>query len=112
MLLLALSGKLDGPLPPKSGKDIQCFLLGLVGFYRTYVKGFASIAAPLIAAQTTKPFVWTAACQSAFIILRGMASEEPYLRSPVRAGHENYVPLVVITDASDVAIGTVLSKKA
>ena len=83
MLPLALNGKLNGILPPKSGKDIQCFL-GLVGFYRTYVKDFAKIAAPLMEAQTAKPFVWTAACQNAFLILRGVASEEPYLRSPVR----------------------------
>ena len=89
MLPLALSGKLDALLPPKSSKDIQCFL-GLVGFYRTYIKGFATIAAPLIAAQTTKPFVWTSECQSAFLKLRSIASEEPYLRSPVRPGHVNY----------------------
>ena len=34
MLPLALSGKLDKLLPPKSGKDIQHFL-GLVGFTAT-----------------------------------------------------------------------------
>ena len=111
MLPLALSGKLDALLPPKSGKEIQCFL-GLVGFYRVYVKGFASIAAPLIEAQTAKPFVWNAACQNAFNILRSIASKEPYLPFPVRPGHENYVPPVVTTDASDTAIGAVLSQKA
>ena len=91
MLPLALNGKLNGILPLKSGKDIQCFL-GLMGFYRTYVKDFAKVAAPLMEAQTEKPFVWSAA-QNAFLILRGIASEEPYLRSPVRPGHENYIPL-------------------
>ena len=111
MLPLALNGKLDALLPPKSGKDIQCFL-GLVGFYRNFVKGFASIAAPLIAAQTSKPFVWTAACQEAFVTLRGIASKEPYLRAPVSPGHENYIALVVTADASDMAIGAVLSQQA
>ena len=86
--------------------------MGLVGFYRTYVKDFAKIAAPLIAAQFTKPFVWTSECQSAFIKLRSIASEEPYLRAPVRPGHVNYIPLVVTSDASDLAIGAVLSQKA
>ena len=41
-----------------------------------------------------------------------MASEDPYLRAPVVPGHENYVALVVTADASDVAIGAVLSQKA
>ena len=62
MLPLALSGKLDALQPPRSSKDIQRFL-GLVGFYRTYVRGFATIASPLIEAQTNKLFVWTAECQ-------------------------------------------------
>jgi RNase H-like domain found in reverse transcriptase len=34
------------------------------------------------------------------------------LRSPVGQGHENYVPLVVTADASNTAIGAVLSQKA
>ena len=111
MLPLALSGKLDALQPPTSSKDIQRFL-GLVGFYRTYVRGFASIAAPLIEAQTNKLFVWTAECQQSFNTLRKLASEDPYLRAPVGPGHVNYVALVVTADASDVAIGAVLSQKA
>ena len=64
------------------------------------------IAAPLIEAQLAKPFVWTEACQKVLLVLRSMASEEPCLRAPVGQDHENYVPLVVTTDASDTAIAS------
>jgi RNase H-like domain found in reverse transcriptase len=84
----------------------------LVAFYRNFAKDFALIAAPLTAAQGAKPLVWTEDCQKAWITLRNIASEEPYLRSPVGQGHDNYVPLGVTADASNIAIGAVLSQQA
>jgi hypothetical protein len=47
--------------PPKNVTEIRSFL-GLVGYYRRFVQGFSSIAAPMTKLlQNSSPFVWTEA---------------------------------------------------
>ena len=48
--------------PPRKVREVRSFL-GLAGYYRRFMKGFSSIARPMI--QLTHkdvPFVWTEAC--------------------------------------------------
>ena len=54
----------DFPNPTdKTGKRL---LLGLVGYYRSFIKGFSAIAAPLISlTNKDTPFRWTEACEKA-----------------------------------------------
>lgn len=43
---------------PKSVEDVRSFV-GLVGFYRAFIRGFASLARPLInLLKKGEPFVW------------------------------------------------------
>ena len=43
---------------PKSTKALRSFL-GLVGFYRRFIKHYATISAPLMKVTTIDPFKWT-----------------------------------------------------
>ena len=52
--------------PPKTATEVRSFL-GLAGYYRRYVKGFASIATPLHAlTRRDVLFHWSEDCQAAF----------------------------------------------
>jgi hypothetical protein len=60
-------------------KDVQSFL-GFANFYRRFIKGFSTLAQPLIA-LTCKgtPFVWTMAAQNSFEALKQAFSTAPVL---------------------------------
>ena len=52
--------------PPKTPTEARSFL-GIAGYYRRYVKGFAAIAAPLHALTRKEAvFHWSEDCQAAF----------------------------------------------
>ena len=80
-------------------------LLGLFSFYRTYIKGFSSIAAPLIHLTKDVPFVWTEECQHAMEVLKERITSAPILSFP-----DFSRPFVLTTDASATAVGAVLSQ--
>ena len=92
--------------PPSTMKEVQAFL-GLVGYYRKFIKGFAEIAGPLH--KLTKkdtPFQWNAEQNEAFLLLRTALLHPPILAYP------NYErPYVLETDASAFAVGFVLSQE-
>lgn len=90
---------------PHSAKAL-CSFLGLARFYRRFIKGYATIAAPLVAATTTKPFQWTAPAQLAFKHLKQALSEAPVLTLP-----DFQLPFTVETDASSIGMGVVLSQR-
>jgi len=90
---------------PTSVKEVRSFL-GLTGYYRRFVKGYATIAAPLH--QLTKKdstFVWTPETQTAFETLRDALTTPPVLAMPTDEGE-----FILDTDASDKSIGSVLSQ--
>jgi hypothetical protein len=98
-------GKVQEAARPTTKKEVRSFL-GLVGFYRTYIPNFATIAEPLTA--LTKKFKpnhveWTEKEDEAFIALKGALEKEPILKLPDPAK-----PYIVRTDASDVGIGAIL----
>ena len=90
---------------PQRRKNIKQFL-GLVGYYRRFISDFAKISKPLT--QLLKKdisFLWGPEQQKAFETLRDKLCSEPLLQYP-----DFNKPFVVTTDASDFALGAVLSQ--
>ena len=78
--------------------------LGLVGYYRCFVKGFSIIAAPLTKLLWKHvEYKWTEACQSSFEELKAKLTTAPVLASPSGTGG-----FVVYSDASYQGLGCVL----
>lgn len=90
---------------PKNTKDIKSFL-GLVGYYRKFIQNFSKMAKPLTELlKQGQPFIWTDLCQEAFIFFKDVLTKEPLLQHP-----DFNKPFVITTDASNIAIGAVLSQ--
>ena len=91
---------------PKNAKQVKSFL-GLASYYRRFVKRFAEIARPLhkICEKNAK-FLWTSECKDAFDELK-----EALTTSPVLAYPKPDLPFVLDTDASNYALGAVLSQQ-
>ena len=97
----------DFPLP--INKKGLCSFLGLVGYYRNYIRDCSAIAQPLTdLLQKSKPnqIVWTDNEVTAFKALKNAMIHAPVLRNP-----DFHRPFILQTDASDFAIGAVLSQK-
>ena len=91
--------------PPTNQKEVRAFL-GLTGYYRAYVPDYGGIAEPLVRLTDAKAsFKWTEACQSAFEHLKSCLVSAPILAYPTLED-----PFILDTDASEVAIGAVLSQ--
>ena len=59
---------------PKNVKQVQSFL-GLVSYYRKFIKNCSAIASPLIKlTEKGHEFKWTNSCQDAFNELKGYLS--------------------------------------
>ena len=91
---------------PSSVKEVRSFL-GMAGYYRPFVLGFAEIAAPLHdATWRKKAFIWNGYRQAAFDKLKTALVTPPVLAYP-----DFEEPFVVETDASNVALGAVVAQK-
>ena len=78
--------------PPKTATEVRSFL-GLAGYYRRYVKGFAAIAGPLHAlTRKDAVFHWSAECQAAFDQLKHLLTTSPSLPSRTLARSSAYTP--------------------
>ena len=82
--------------PPSTPKQ-DCTFLGLVGYYRKFIKNFVKIAKPLtlLTRQQVK-FEWTSEQQEAFMKLKDSIIPAPILQYPNPS--KRYI---VYTDASD-----------
>ena len=90
---------------PTCQREVQQFL-GLVSYYRRFIKGFATIAKPLHhLTEKTTPFQWTVQCQKSFDDLKQCLTTAPVLAFP-----DFSKPFILDTDASDTGIGAVLSQ--
>lgn len=92
---------------PESRKLLQRFL-GFANFYRRFIRGYSSVAAPLTALTSTKiPYKWCPEADAAFRSLKTRFTTAPILRVP-----DPEKQFVVEVDASDVGVGAVLSQRA
>ena len=92
---------------PRSVHEVRSFL-GLCTYYRRFVPGFANIAKPLHQlSEKNAKFLWTEECDTAFRSLKHHLTKTPTLCYP-----DFEKPFILDTDASNVAIGAVLSQVA
>ena len=92
--------------PPSSVKELRAFV-GLASYYRRFVRDFAKIAAPLhVIMKKNQRFHWNDEAQKAFDELKLALTSPPILAMPNDLGE-----FVLDTDASDRAIGAVLSQR-
>lgn len=90
---------------PNNVKEIMPFL-GLVGYYRQFIKHFADISEPLNALRKkNNKFIWNAFTENSFITLKNYLIKPPILQYP-----DFSKEFLLTTDASDVALGAVLSQ--
>lgn len=91
---------------PRSIKGVQSFL-GFCNYYRRFMPRYSELALPLT--QLTRkntPFHWSQACEAAFQALKQHFNDEAMLAYP-----DPIRPYVLETDASDYALGAVLSQE-
>merc|ERR1711911_534299 len=91
---------------PTNVKSVRSFL-GLAGFYRKFIKNFATIASPITDLLKEKTeFIWGPEQENAFQILKTRLTQAPILTFP------NFnLPFYLYTDASGVGIGSALMQK-
>jgi hypothetical protein len=89
---------------PGCKTDVQSFL-GMVNFYRRFIKNCARISRPLTQLTENTPFTWDNEKQKVFEYLKQALCTAPVLRT-----FDPKLPIVVTTDASGFAIGAVLEQ--
>ena len=91
---------------PKTVKQIKSFL-GLIGFYRPFIKNFGKIAIPLTSMLCKDEiFEWSKQAEDAFKTLKTAITEAPVLIFP----HYD-LPFELTTDASSLGLGAVLMQR-
>ena len=91
---------------PKCVKDLQCFL-GMTGYYRRYINGYATIAKPLFELlRVDTPWHYGPSQQQAVQTLK-----QALLSASVLAMPDYTKQFIVQTDASTIGIGAALTQK-
>ena len=92
---------------PRTKKQVRAFL-GLTGYYWKFIPNYASIATPLTDLTRkgcSNTVEWSTACTSAFEKLKTLLCSSTVLHSP-----DFEKEFILQTDASDHAVGAVLSQ--
>ena len=90
---------------PRDRRQVRSFL-GLCSYYRRFVPDFAKISTPLSNLTSAKaPWKWTEVERDAFINLK-----HKLLTTPILKCFESDKAILIDTDASNTAIGAVLSQ--
>ncbi|GBG83808.1 hypothetical protein CBR_g37608 [Chara braunii] len=91
---------------PQFVTEMRSFL-GMTGYYRTFVKNYSIVAAPLTdLTRLDTPWEWTEECEAAFRHLKHALTHYEVLKLP-----DPYKPFIVTTDASQYGIGAVLAQQ-
>ncbi|XP_064479202.1 uncharacterized protein LOC135392418 [Ornithodoros turicata] len=101
-------GKIQGTSRPSTKRQVRSFL-GLVGYYRNFIPGYAALAAPLSdLTKKGKPnrVTWEEEHETVFKELKKRLSHLPVLKLP-----DFTKEFVLCTDASDRSIGALLLKE-
>ena len=89
--------------PPKNVKQVRSFL-GMAGYYRQFIQGYAALAQPLTElTRKHRRFSWSPECQGAFDSLKADLTSNTIVRHP-----RVDLPYTLYTDASDLCIGAIL----
>ena len=92
--------------PPTKVPQLRSFL-GLVNYYRRFIKGYSTREAPFTyLLKKSRAWTWDEKCQQAFEDLNKALTEEPVLALP-----DHTRVFEVHTNASDFAIGGVLMQE-
>ena len=90
---------------PTDVKEVRVFL-GLSNYYRRFIHNYARICHPLTQlTRKNQPFVWTSECQTAFEQLK-----ETLVSAPILACPDFSAEFILHVDASNTAIGMILSQ--
>jgi ribonuclease HI len=93
-------------IPPTTASEIQSFL-GLVGYYRWFIKDFSKIAKPMTKLlEKNKTFEWTTKCQASFEELRKRLTSAQVLVLP-----DLTKKFDIYCDASHQGLGCVLMQQ-
>jgi len=93
---------------PNSITEVQSFL-GFANFYRRFIKDYSRVAKPvteLTKKERGKNWVWTQEAEAAFKELK-----KRFTTAPILAHFDPTRPVIIETDASDFALGAVLSQR-
>lgn len=91
---------------PKNPKEIKMFL-GILSYYRKFIPNLANLAEPINKLlRKGQRFLWSQNCQRSFDELKSLLTVSPILQYP-----DFTKKFVITTDASNVAIGAVLSNE-
>jgi transposase InsO family protein len=92
---------------PQSLMEVQQFL-GFANFYRRFIRDYSKIARPLteLTKGDGKEWAWTTEAEEAFVELKNR-----FTTAPTLAFFDPTKPSIVETDASDFALGAILSQR-
>jgi transposase InsO family protein len=91
--------------PPRNVTEVRSFL-GLCSYYRRFIQGFSTLAAPMNRlTEKGVPYEWTSECQQSFEALQQALGADSLMAYPTKDG-----AFILDTDASDTGIGAVLSQ--
>ena len=94
---------IDWPIP-KCTKDVEKFC-GFANYHRNFIQDFAELATPLYSVTGKNKFHWDEEQQQAFDNIKSALTSAPVLALPTKNDQ-----FVLDTDASDQAVGAVLSQ--
>jgi len=96
---------IQGVPPPQKPRDVKSFL-GLVGYYRRFIKAFSKLASPLFGLlDKDSEFVWSKIYQEALDTLKDKLTIAPILQGPNWA-----LPFHIHVNASHKSIGVALGQ--
>jgi len=93
---------------PRNLTEVQSFL-GFANFYRRFIQDYSRVARPLTELtkkEQGKEWSWNLEAESAFQELK-----KRFTTAPILAHFDAASPVIIETDASDFAIGAVLSQR-